>query len=145
MEYLPENLHLIRNTWGLSATELPTLLKLNLSKDNIYSYEKSTNPSILFLFKMEEVTGLTIREMCNTKITKSDIPESPYRRGEGLIILADKAEDFKNSLEEPFTPYNPVANQTDNETILVQRKLIALLELRIKDLEKQIDTLLNKN
>jgi len=138
MKLLSENLYLIRDVWDISAAHLPAIMGLKLTKDNIYSYEKATNPKIDYLLKMEELSGFTVRELCTTKINKFDLPDRPYRHGEGLQIITDKLETIKVS--EPALPYGK-PGPTDNETIIVQRKLIAMLEARIKDLETQLQKL----
>ena len=135
MQNLADNLHLIRETWKISAADIPNLVGIKLTRESVYSYEKKTKPSIDYLLKMEELSGFTVRELCTTKINKFDLPDRPYRHGEGLQIITDKIETIK--VKEPAIPYGK-PGPTDNETIIVQRKLIAMLEARILELEKQL-------
>ena len=129
------NLKMIRLFWNIKGEDLAILIGPKYDYQKIYSYEKTTKPPIEYLLKMEELSGFTIRELCTTKINKFDLPDRPYRHGEGLQIITDKIETIK--VKEPAIPYGK-PGPTDNETIIVQRKLIAMLEARILELEKQL-------
>ena len=94
LNYFSENLRLIRFIWNdISQDDFGKMFKLN--RGNINNYEMAgIKPPLDFLFELEDSTGLTIRELYLTKLTKEDIPEKPFRCGENLPILKDKSEQF---------------------------------------------------
>ena len=121
--------------WGYSSANKFGEL-FNLKRGNVGHYETgNVNPDLDFLFMLEKMSSFSIRELFKTDINRFDIPNRPLKNGEGLSVLNDKS---LNVLNEPTTPYDKSVN---NETIIVQRKLIAMLEARIKDLETQLEKL----
>ena len=135
MNFFSENLKNIRETWRYkSQDEFGKLFRLN--KGNINNLENGkVKPKLDLLFKLEDATGLTIRELYLLKLKMEDIPEKPFRHGEGLKALTDKAEQFGFEKENAPTPIGELVAL--REAIAVQKELIEMQRERIKFLERK--------
>lgn len=77
MNRLAENIKLIRKQkWKLSQDRFAVLL--NSSRSKINSYENSgVEPSISFMVKLQQLTGISVAEIYGTPIPIDSIPPEP--------------------------------------------------------------------
>ncbi len=85
--FLSENLKTIREYWNYGQNDFGE--KFGLKRNIMYTYESGkATPSIEVLLEIEAMTGISIRELCTRKLQRLELPERPYREGEGIAKLS---------------------------------------------------------
>ena len=120
---LNKNIKTIRETWKMTQQAFATLLEV--SRGNIANYESDENrPSLEFLLKLEETTGIPFRDLCLKSIMSVEVPERPFRHGEGVGLLGRGV-----GINMPIT-HNGIGDQN------VGVGELEALKLRVSELEK---------
>lgn len=120
---LGNNIKQIRKRWRIKQEDFASLF--NVKRASITNYERNINtPDVSFMIRLQDITGINIRDLYYKKLNPEDIPSRPleFREGDPLPKV-DQEVKHKTSQD----PYN----------------LIHLVE-RVKDLEEKMDEIRNE-
>ena len=94
ISYLPDNLRLIASCWNISQDELGNKFLLNRGVMSTYVLEKS-QPSVKMMIELENITGISVKDLYYRKIEKEELPERPLK----------EPRVFQNEIKEPEIEY----------------------------------------
>ena len=74
--FFSKNLKTVRKKWKVQQDEFGEMMEVN--RGNISSYETNdSQPKILFLLKLQGMTGINIWDLYYREINKDELPEYP--------------------------------------------------------------------
>ncbi len=135
MKFFLENVKSIREHWRYKSQD--DFGKLFGFKTNFINNIENgkTKPKLDFLFKLEEMTGFTTRELCTEKINILNLPDRPFKNGEGLEKIKSSHININNG--NGVVTQNIGIDEARIETIAAQAETIILLKKRIAELESR--------
>lgn len=107
---IEHNLVLIKKRWGMTNTAMGNLI--GASEDQMYYYssmKNKTRPSVPVMIKLQDYTGINVKDLWEMALTPNQIPQSPLPQpAENPAPAAQIHSDLEarvKSLEERFTIY----------------------------------------
>lgn len=116
----------------MKREDAAVLLDVNVGKLNSYMRQEPAMPSIFFLLKLEDYTGIPARRLFYEKLEKKDFPAKPIRRKK---YSPPKTE--KSILNEPKSEYNKPEGNQNNQQLEEILNAIASLRMRMKEVEEK--------
>jgi DNA-binding XRE family transcriptional regulator len=127
LSYLSSNIKHLRETLGLNQSDFGNIF--NVSRDNIASYERGSEPKLEILIKIVNHFHITIEEIYNYDLKIND-PRSQYKQAS---TKANPVNDPKGDYKHKEKCICELCSQKD-ETIEAMKKTIKAQELVIDKL-----------